>query len=245
MSLRSSRAAIAIRSAFVVIIVTPLLTPVASLSAVGPSRGLDPPMCFGREATIVGTSGDDQFPDAVNGTTASDVIHALAGHDAVYALGLEQDPDQELGDDFICAGTGSDDPVDGGGGNDHIAGGPGSDGLFGNGGNDTIFGGFGSDEIESHDGRDVAGGGPGIDEICASRGHDVIRGAEGNDLIGGCGDPSTGVDRYLGGPGDDQIFSTDVPAQDSPDVVNGGSGNDTCRIDPEDTATNCETVEVV
>ena len=86
---------------------------------------------------------------------------------------------------------------------------------------------------------------PGRDELCASGGRDVIRGSEGNDTIGTCGDPSTGVDRNLGGPGDDVIYSTDVPAQASGDVVNGGSGNDTCVIDPGDTATNCETVEVV
>lgn len=90
MSSRSSRANIAIRSAFVVIIAVPFLTPAAILTAAASSRGLDPPMCFGREATIVGTIGDDQFPDAVNGTTGNDVIHALAGHDAVYALGLEE-----------------------------------------------------------------------------------------------------------------------------------------------------------
>jgi Ca2+-binding RTX toxin-like protein len=245
MSSRSVRGATRIRVTIVSIIVASPLMLVGSLSAAATFRGAEPVMCFGRVATIVGTVGNDQYPDAVNGTTGSDVVHALAGHDNVYAVALEDDQTQEVGDDYICAGSGNDDPVDGGGGNDHIAGGPGSDSLFGNEGNDTILGGYGIDEIESHDGRDVVDGGPGGDELCASGGRDVIRGADGNDTIGGCGDPSTGVDRYLGGPGDDVIFATDFPEQISPDEVNGGSGNDTCWIDPGDTATNCETVEVV
>ena len=245
MSSRSVQGARRIRATIVSIVVASPLMLVGSLPAASTPRGLETVMCFGREATIVGTTGSDQYPDAVFGTTASDVIHALAGDDNVYAVALDADPNQEVGDDFVCAGPGHDDPVDGGGGDDHIAGGTGSDSLFGNEGNDTILGGYGNDEIESHAGRDVVDGGPGRDELCASKGPDVIRGADGNDTIGACGDPSTGVDRYFGGPGDDVIYSTDVPAQTSADVSNAGSGNDTCVIDPEDTATNCETVEVV
>ena len=202
-------------------------------------------MCFGREATIVGTTGSDQYPDAVFGTTASDVIHALAGDDNEYAVALDADPNQEVGDDYVCAGPGHDDPVDGGGGNDHIAGGTGSDSLFGNQGSDTILGGYGNDEIVPHNGRDVVDGGPGRDHLCAMAGRDEIKGADGADDLATCGGPQTGADWYLGGPGDDLIYSVNVPEQTSGDVVNGGSGNDTCTIDPEDTATNCETVEVI
>ena len=243
MSSRSARIT-AIRMTIVSVVVSLPLILVGIVSAAAKSQGVEVVMCFGRVATVLGTAGDDQYANAVNGTTGNDVIHALAGNDNVYALPLEVST-PEAGDDFICAGPGHDDPVDGGGGNDHISGGPGSDSLFGNEGNDTILGGYGNDEIESHLGRDVVDGGPGRDELCASGGRDVIMGGEGNDSVGTCGDPSTGVDRYLGGPGDDVIFSTDVPAQASPDVVNGGAGTDICSIDPEDTATNCETVEVV
>jgi Ca2+-binding RTX toxin-like protein len=218
---------------------------VGSLSAAGASRGGEPVMCFGREATILGTTASDQYPDAVFGTTASDVIHALAGDDNVYAVALDADPNQEVGDDYVCAGPGHDDPVDGGGGDDHIAGGTGSDSLFGHRGSDTMLGGYGNDEIVPHNGHDVVDGGPGRDHLCAMAGRDEIRGADGADALATCGGPQTGADRYLGGPGDDLIYSVNTPEQTSGDVVNGGSGNDTCTIDPEDTARNCETVEVI
>jgi Ca2+-binding RTX toxin-like protein len=209
------------------------------------SKGVNPPTCLGREATIIGTAGSDQFPDAVFGTEADDVIHARAGDDNVYAVSLETNPNLETGDDYVCAGAGDDDPVDGGGGNDHIAGGRGSDSLFGNDGNDTILGGDGLDEIESHAGRDVVSGGPQRDELCASAGPDEARGGSGADTIGWCGGTATGTDRYLGGAGDDAISSVDSPEQASADVVNGGPGIDTCTIDPEDAATRCETINVV
>lgn len=41
---------------------------------------------------LVGTTGNDQFPEAVFGTTADDVVHALAGDDNVYAIALDADP---------------------------------------------------------------------------------------------------------------------------------------------------------
>jgi Ca2+-binding RTX toxin-like protein len=240
MSFRSMRATLVVCSALVAMSLAPPLMGTSSLSATATARGLDSPTCFGREATIVGTTGDD----VVSGTKANDVIHALAGHDSIYALGLGTSPDLELGNDYICAGPGDDDPVDGGGGNDHIAGGRGSDGLFGHEGNDTILGGGGTDEIEPHAGGDVISGGAKPDELCASAGRDEIRGGQGPDLIGWCGSIRTGTDLYLGGPGDDRISSVDVPQQTSADVVKGGPGTDTCTIDPEDTATNCETVEI-
>ena len=87
-------------------------------------------------------------------------------------------------------------------------------------------------------------GGAGGDELCGSVGRDEIRGSAGNDSIGMCGGDQTGIDRYLGGPGDDVISSIDSPEGASVDVVNGGDGTDTCSIDPEDVARNCESVVV-
>ena len=231
-----------IRAKFVAIGLTALLIPSTGLSASAAPRGLEPPTCFDLEVTILGTAGADQYPDSVDGTAGSDVIHALAGSDNIYAIGLKGDPSLEVGNDFVCAGRGHDDPVEGGGGDDHIAGGRGSDSLFGNVGNDTILGGFGFDEIEAHEGNDLVNGGPQRDEICAGPGNDEVKGAAGADSIG-CGE--TGADRYFGGPGDDVISSVDFDQQTSPDVVNGGVGTDICSIDPEDIARNCETIEVV
>ena len=55
-------------------------------------------MCFGREATILAPLRAIRSRRGV-GTTASDVIHALAGDDNVYAVALDADPNQEVGDD--------------------------------------------------------------------------------------------------------------------------------------------------
>jgi Ca2+-binding RTX toxin-like protein len=59
---------------------------VASPAQAGPS-------CFGKQATIVGTNGND----LLSGTEAADVIVGLRGQDRIRALG---------GDDRICAGPG-------------------------------------------------------------------------------------------------------------------------------------------
>jgi Ca2+-binding RTX toxin-like protein len=125
-----------------------------------------------------------------------------------------------------------------------MQGGEGSDGLFGFAGNDLILGGPGSDEIEPHAGHDVVSGGADGDELCASQGADVILGGGGDDRVGTCGGPSVGADRYFGGPGNDQIWSIDDRLLETSDVVDGGGGTDTCTVDLNDTAINCETVSV-
>jgi Ca2+-binding RTX toxin-like protein len=202
------------------------------------------PLCFGLDATIVGTPGDDAFPDAVFGTTQADVIAALAGSDNIYTVPLDQDPSLAIGDDHICAGPGSDDPVSGSAGNDRIRGGEGSDSVFGFSGNDLILGGPGGDEVEPHAGHDVVVGGADGDELCASPGGDVILGGGGDDRIGTCGGPSVGADRYYGGPGSDDMSSVDARPLEAFDVVDAGGGVDTCAVDTFDTVLNCETVSV-
>lgn len=69
--------------------------------------------CFGRAATIVGSSG----PDRIRGTRRADVIVTLGGADRVRGRG---------GNDRICGGAGRD-RLAGGGGDDRINGGPGRD----------------------------------------------------------------------------------------------------------------------
>lgn len=69
--------------------------------------------CFGKAATIVGTSG----PDRIRGTRRADVIVTLGGNDRVRGRG---------GKDRICGGKGRD-RLAGGAGDDRINGGPGRD----------------------------------------------------------------------------------------------------------------------
>ena len=72
-----------------------------------------PPMCDGRPATIVGTTGDDEL----TGTGGDDVIVGLGGDDRLLG---------GAGNDALC-GFNGDDTLIGGEGDDVIFGGNGSD----------------------------------------------------------------------------------------------------------------------
>ena len=110
-----------------------------------------PITCFGEEATITGTRGDD----VLRGTERRDVFVAGRGRDRIIGLG---------GGDLVCAGNGADlvkggsgaDQLFGQGGNDELRGGAGDDELYGGGGDDTLLGQRGTDRLE---------GGPGDDTI--------------------------------------------------------------------------------
>ncbi len=123
------------------------------------------PKCFGKPATIVGTSGRD----TLKGTRRADVIVAKGGNDTVVGRG---------GNDLICSGGGDDDiragggrdKVAGGGGNDTIAGGYGLDLLLGQGAADVLHGGAGNDTIN---------GGLGIDDCYQDAGTGVLKNCEG------------------------------------------------------------------
>jgi hypothetical protein len=92
---------------------------------------VDMPLCQGREATLAGTSGDDDIP----GTSLADVIVGRSGDDAIFGA---------AGRDLVC----------GGGGNDSASGGAGDDRLFGEGGADALFGESGNDRCDGGPGRD-------------------------------------------------------------------------------------------
>jgi Ca2+-binding RTX toxin-like protein len=104
--------------------------------------------CFGKSATLVGTSGDD----VIVGTPHRDVIVALAGNDVVRASA----------DDVVCGGAG----------NDRLSGrlvngGPGADQLI-NGvhfGESTLLGGSGPDTLTAQGYNDFLAGGRGADVL--------------------------------------------------------------------------------
>ncbi len=114
------------------------------------------PLCFGKRATIVGTSG----PDRIIGTDGPDVIVGLAGADVISG---------RRGSDRICAGSNSSgtDRVYGGNGNDLISGGSGNDILRGENDTDTLVGASGHDDLDGGAGPDVSRGGDGRD-VCRS-----------------------------------------------------------------------------
>ncbi len=151
------------------------------------------PICFGQEATIVGTSGDD----VIDGTEGPDVIAGLGGDDVIHGLG---------GDDVICGGSG-DDLIDGG---------PGDDLLDGSFGTDlasyetapgpvtvdmaagTATGAAGSDTLVAMNG---AVGGPDADTLIGSANADELSGGPGDDLLV----ESAGTNVLDGGPGTDTV----------------------------------------
>jgi hypothetical protein len=91
--------------------------------------------CAGRDATIVGTDGND----VLVGTSGKDVIAGLKGKDTLRGRG---------GNDRLCGKAGKD-LLKGGGGNDRLRGGDGKDTLKGGGGNDACKGGPGRDTDQS------------------------------------------------------------------------------------------------
>lgn len=202
--------------------------------------------CFGRDVTILGTEGEDELI----GTSGHDVISALGADDSAYGVssGL---PDVK---DWICGGTESD-FLNGGHGNDWLDGERGNDRLDGLDGQDRLFGGGGNDWITPHSGSDFADGGPGADDIengfdrSLRWNSDTLHGGDGGDsvrsAIGGGG--AWGSDALYGDAGNDEVDGRDSfeEASSTPDLVDGGPGNDRCVVDPDDTVVNCEDVTVV
>ena len=204
---------------------TPVPTPTPTPTPVPDDT---PVLCDGREATIVGTSGDD----VLEGTDGDDVIVGLEGDDFIRGRG---------GDDLVCAGPGRD-RVIGGGGADEIYGQRGADTINGNSGADSIWGGSGGDTIRGNKGADRIRGGTGADNIHGGSGGDVINGNGGTDEISG----AKGNDEISGGSKADDISggsgNDEISGGKGPDTLDGGSGFDRCDGGTgSDTSTRCET----
>jgi Ca2+-binding RTX toxin-like protein len=112
----------------------------SGLLVVGSSAGAGSRMCLDRNATIVGTSGND----VIYGTNGSDVIVGGRGADQIHGLG---------GDDFIC-GEGGRDILTGGSGDDELSGGGSGDAIFGGSGDDFLNGGYQADQLHGGSGDD-------------------------------------------------------------------------------------------
>jgi Peptidase family M23/RTX calcium-binding nonapeptide repeat (4 copies) len=193
------------------------------------STGPLPPICLGREVTILGTPGDDEMV----GTDGADVILGRGGADRVQARG---------GADLICGGEG----------NDHLQGRAGEDRIVGGVGADVLAGGIGADLLKGQDGPDTLRGFIGADRLYGEDGNDTLDGETGPDrLIGGPGvdaasfvtsdapvtvafdqgtasgngeDLLNGLERALGSPKGD-----DLAGDDRPNVLRGNGGDDTLR----------------
>lgn len=179
------------------------------LSTVAVTAEAEPsPTCFGRPATIVGTSRSETLV----GTSGSDVIVGLTGNDVISGRG---------GGDRICGNDGA----------DTLRGGDGDDIILGQGGADTVTGGNGGDRLvgrsfdwdQRDPARDELRGGPGPDRInfvfymedpyniaIADGGDDPTFGGRGADWLGACADGQRSIS---GGPGrDTAVFCSEVVA---------------------------------
>ncbi|KAA3631224.1 MAG: calcium-binding protein, partial [Proteobacteria bacterium] len=192
--------------------------------------------------TNFGTGGVDDITtgggnDIVIGGAGGDRIRTGGGSDAVYG-----DNGRETGSLSRTTGVGSggDDTIDSGPGDDRVFGGAGGDTIDTGEGNDKVFGDYGqvtAGESVTTDfgsgGNDIVSAGGGDDQVFGGGGNDVLGGEGGNDVvfgdngrIGG-GRMTTiepligGNDRIMGGEGDDFLFGGI-----GSDVINGDGGND-------------------
>jgi hypothetical protein len=139
------------------------------------------PRCKGRNATHLGTSGNDE----ILGTDGPDVVLALGGRDVVKSRD---------GNDVVCGGPGNDRLRMGNsekGGADRAFGQGGRDRLFGQGGRDVLRGGAKKDLIKAGSGKDRLFGQGGNDNLRGQGGADKMNGGGGRDLCnGGAGQDS-------------------------------------------------------
>ncbi len=168
-----------IRFAFVgMALVSTMLVGMAASSATAEAETVY--FCHGREATMLGTPGDD----LIEGTEGRDVIVAFAGADVIHGNG---------GNDVICGNNGADiiygnrgaDRIYGGDQGDTIYGGPGSDFLYGESGRDLIYGNNGHDRLYGGGSNDELRAGFGNDRLFGHGGDDALFGSRGADVCVG------------------------------------------------------------
>lgn len=162
-----------------------LTAAVVLASLMYPSTARAAPTCFGKEATIVGTEGNDE----ISGTNRDDVVVAFGGADIIRT---------GRGNDLICAGDGQDSAT-GRAGHDRIrgaesaSGGPGDDLLLSSQEFSSLKGGDGDDSLISR--QTSTGHDEGGVELSGGRGRDQLKGGSAPDSFS----PGPGRDRIRGG----------------------------------------------
>ncbi|ETX01101.1 MAG: hypothetical protein ETSY1_08700 [Candidatus Entotheonella factor] len=204
----------------------------------GPSSGsayvfefpIPRPPCDCRNATIVGTGGND----VLVGTNENDIICGFGGDDRLLGNGGNDCLDGGSGNDQLFGNSG-DDEMRGRSGDDVLRGGDGDDIMRGDGDDDVLRGDDGNDLMLGGTGDDIMIGGEGNDEMEGGRDNDVLRGDNGDDTLHGNGGDDTlrggrGRDTVRGGSGNDDVRggadSDFVRGDDGNDVVRGNGGRD-------------------
>ncbi|UVO50128.1 hypothetical protein M0208_06195 [Sphingomonas sp. SUN019] len=136
---------------------------------------------------------------------------------------------------FAADGAPPAEKIKGTGGNDQLTGGFGDDQISGEKGVDAIFAGFGADLVFGDKGEDALYGGGGDDRVFGGWQSDAIYGELGDDtLYGDVGVISAGSrganDRLFGGDGDDTLYGDAVTitagGRGGNDILLGGRGAD-------------------
>ena len=160
------------------------------------------------EAGRVGTTGAIQ-DDPLTPWNETTLLTRLANGTIRYG-GIEHAVMGGTGaNDRLATGEG-DDTIHGDGGNDTIEGGAGNDFLFGGAGDDVLSDAFGDDNIKGGDGNDVISNAGGLDLLFGGDGTDVIYGGVGDaETFAGLGNDfvnaGTGLNTVFGNAGDDWI----------------------------------------
>lgn len=193
------------------------------------------PMCFGKEATKVGTNDSDTISgtrgdDVIVGLGDRDFIRGLAGDDRICGGGHN---DLIFGDNFRCRGEAGRDRLDGDKGQDNLFGdscrggkAPGRpDILRGGTDPDGLSGGPGDDRLDGEDGRDVfLFDAAGSVRVNLARGK--TSGAEGSDRLVSIDNVVSRECRSFGdvivGNGKRNLIS----AGEGPDVIRSRGGKD-------------------
>ncbi|WP_020390848.1 calcium-binding protein [Kribbella catacumbae] len=178
--------------------------------------------------------------DVLVGSRSNNNLNGGPGRDQLFG---------ELGDDALTGGLGD----------DSLNGGPGSDDLFGAEGDDSLEGGSGTDSdfFEGGDGADTVSYSNRPDDIVADNNGqfddggnagnerdnvrptvESIRGGAGNDKLSITAPGSALVRNVLSGDrGNDRLVVRDGGPRD---IAEGGPGTNSCVIDPDDKATDCQ-----
>lgn len=159
-------------------------------------------------------------------TVTSDASYYLYAH--VEDLELT-----DLAGDGFGVGNELGNRIDGNAGSNLLIGGAGDDVLSGHAGIDALFGESGDDTLLGGDGIDYLVGGSGNDTLDGEASADALYGEDGNDTLLGGADFVTDI--LVGGDGDDLLDG--ASGLGDYDLMDGGAGNDSYRVDTPDDLT--------
>lgn len=178
----------------------------------------------GAQLTVRTGSGHDQI-SVPRGTNVNLTVLGSGGNDTVDTGAGEQTVLGGSGNDQVSTGDGND-RVYTEAGNDTVDVGNGYNTAVTGAGNDTVRGGRDQDRIRTDDGNDTVAAGAGNDTVHTGAGNDNVAGGAGNDLV----TTGEGDDKADGGAGEDTVVTgagTDTAhGGDGHDVVNTGAGDD-------------------